>query len=407
MSAPLILLMDAALRAALLGLAVAFLLKLARLRDARAEIMIWTTVLLAALAMPLLRAEVPSWLALPLPHVAFAHSAAAQSLAPEPGHVITLLSRGNGVALVPAGAASLSGVEWLFHHITPLFWSVYALAVAIQLTRLATGLLLTARLYRTATPIAAPWAAGRAIRTSAAISGPMTLGRCILLPADYARWPRNKLLAVLAHEDSHVGRGDFFIQLLANLYRIVFWFSPFAWWLQARLCALAEAASDEAAIRCLDDRTGYAEILVEVSQRAHGLPIQVAMAKGPDIHWRVERILSEGRERHLSVTARRAAVGAILPAALIVAGAHAAVSPAASRLPLHIPAAVHGPIANAPRNSIPAPLPRPANAVAAHRTKITRTAQDDDVTYNPRALLENQTVAIFPAVLFTGNSANR
>jgi hypothetical protein len=235
----------------------------------------------------------------------------------------------------------------------------------------------------------------------------MTLGRCILLPADYALWPRNKLLAVLAHEDSHVGRGDFFIQLLANLYRAVFWFSPFAWWLQARLCSLAEAASDEAAIRCLDDRTGYAEILVEVSRRAHGLPIQVAMAKGPDIHWRVERILNEDRERRLSVTARRAAVGAILPAALIVAGAHAAVSPAASRLPLYIPAAVHGPVANAPRDSIPVPLPRPAKAVAAHRAKTTRAAQEDDVTYNPRALLETQAVAIFPAVLFTGNSANR
>jgi len=284
--------------------------------------------------------------------------------------------------------------------------------VMIQLTRLATGLLLTARLYRTATPIAAHWAAGRAIRASAAITGPMTLGRCILLPADYAHWPRNKLLAVLAHEESHVGRGDFFIQLLANLYRTIFWFSPFAWWLQARLCALAEAASDEAAIRCLNDRASYAEILMEVSQHAHrlpiqGLPIQVAMAKGPDIHWRVERILGEGRERRLSVTARLAAVGAILPAALIVAGAHAAVSPAASRLPLYIPAAVHGPVANAPRDSIPAPLQRPAKALAAHRAKTTHAAHDDDVTYNPRALLETQAVAIFPAVLFTGNSVKR
>ena len=112
-----------------------------------------------------------------------------------------------------------------------------------------------------------------------------------------------KLQAVLAHEESHIGRGDFFIQLLAALYRAVFWFSPFAWWLQARLCALAEAASDEAAIQRLDDRATYAEILVDVSRHANSLAIPVAMAKGPDIRWRVDRILGANRERRLGAAA--------------------------------------------------------------------------------------------------------
>ena len=64
--------------------------------------------------------------------------------------------------------------------------------------------------------------------------------------------------------------------------------------LRKRLCELAEAASDEAAIRLLDDRASYAEILVDASRRAQGVPVQVAMAKGPNIHWRIDRIL----ERH-------------------------------------------------------------------------------------------------------------
>ena len=397
MSAPLTLLLDAALRACALGMAVALLLKLARLRDARAEILIWTAVLLAALAMPLLRAGPPGWLAVPMPHVGFVHVTSGTDFATASGPVITLLGKGQSVALVSSSAPFFQP-RWLLDYGARLLGPLYALAVLIQLARLATGLLLTMRLYRTAMPIAEGWAAGRAIRASAAVAGPISFGRCILLPADYAGWSRNKLLAVLAHEESHVGRGDFFIQLLANLYRAAFWFSPFAWWLQARLCALAEAASDEAAIQCLEDRATYAEILVEVSRCAHGLPIQIAMAKGPDIHWRVERILGESRERRLGLTARLAAVSAILPAALIVAGAHAAVPPARTRLPMFTPLTVNEHVAAAPVQDRVAAA-QPVKAAPARRARPIRAVTEPDVTYNPRALLDEPSVAVIPAIV--------
>lgn len=389
------LLLDSALRSAALGLLVWALLSLARLRDVRAEILIWTVVLLAALAMPLLRLEVPAGLAhslaLPLPQFPFQPAVPAAAAAP---HSLPLLvSKSVELAMV-SGAASLPAIS-----ISQILRSLYVVMALFQLARLATGLILTARLYRKAQPLSECWARGRAIRASAAINGPISFGRCILLPIDYAAWSRTKLDAVLAHEESHIERGDFFIQLLAALYRAIFWFSPFAWWLQAKLCALGEAASDEAAIQRLNDPMTYAEILVDVSRRAGSLAVPVAMAKGPDISWRVDRILGGSQQQRLGMAARLAAVAAILPVTLAVAGAHAAIPPATRSLPRYVVVPINQTsIAEVIRDTVAQPAPRPTRTSATRRPGQV-AEQEPDVTYNPRALLNAPDVAVVPALV--------
>jgi beta-lactamase regulating signal transducer with metallopeptidase domain len=381
------LLFDSAVRASLLGAGVWASLRLARVRDTRSEIMIWTTVLIASIAMPLLCQVLPGSVAVPLP-----------SLAPSaPALGATLVS--NVQHSVPRLAAS----DFFATRLPLLLWALYGVVVVLSLARLATGLILTLRLYRRAAFIDAPWAVGRAIRASAKVSCPISFGSCILLPADYSEWSQAKLLAVLAHEQSHIRRGDFFIQLLAALHRALFWFSPFAWWLQKRLCELAEAASDEAAIRLLDDRASYAEILVDVSRCARGMPAQVAMAKGPNIHWRIDRILGEAPERNLSLKTRLLAVSAILPAACLVAAAHAAVAPAAARLPAVAQTAVTE-IAAISAAPIAAPRP-PAAATPVHHARST--AGHPRVTYNPRALLENNDAVVVPALISTDTKGKK
>ena len=109
--------------------------------------------------------------------------------------------------------------------------------------RLATGLLLTVRLYCRAVPVQAAWVQARNIRASAEIKSPVSLAGAILLPADYGEWSAAKLNAVLAHEEAHIARGDFFVQLAALIHCALFWFSPFAWWLQTKLAEIAETAS--------------------------------------------------------------------------------------------------------------------------------------------------------------------
>jgi hypothetical protein len=108
MNLPLPLLLDSALRSAVLGLLVWALLRLLRLRDARAEILIWTMVLLAALTMPLLRMEVPAGLAVPVPQLAFHPAAPLPAAAPRG---LPLLAGKGGVIAMVSGMP-LPKINW-------------------------------------------------------------------------------------------------------------------------------------------------------------------------------------------------------------------------------------------------------------------------------------------------------
>jgi hypothetical protein len=215
------------------------------------------------------------------------------------------------------------------------------------------------------------------------------LARAILVTADYEHWSEAKRNAVLAHEETHLARGDFFIQLAALIHCAIFWFSPFPWWLRRKLAQLAETASDEAAVLRLNDRATYAEILIEVSQSAQKMPLFLGMAKGPFIQQRVEHILSERPNHNIGLPIRLLTLAALAVLALAVAGAKAIVTPAAVAPRVVQPGVKHpSPSSSAKRAANPtiAPLIRPARE--SHRAANGTRNHDDGVTYNPRALLD-------------------
>jgi beta-lactamase regulating signal transducer with metallopeptidase domain len=107
---------------------------------------------------------------------------------------------------------------------------------------------------------------------SPAITVPVTFAGRILLPTDAIAWSLAKREAVLAHERAHIARGDFHVHLLAKLNRAVFWFNPFAWWLDSQLAELAKAASDDIAVEQVGLALSYAEILLDVANRAGRVP---------------------------------------------------------------------------------------------------------------------------------------
>lgn len=360
------LLIDSAARSLLLGLAVWALLKLARLCDTRTETAVWTAVLIAALSMPLLSQCTPG-LVLPAPH-------------------FTAYPRSSPHAGAPP-AASLS---WLARHAYACLLGIYLFGLFVCAMRIAIGLSLTVRLYHRAVPVHADWAKTRNIRVSAEIRGPVSAAGAILLPADYENWSAAKRDAVLAHEEAHIARADFFVQLAAMIHCALFWFSPFAWWLQSKLAEIAENASDEAAILRLDDRATYAEILIEVSRSAHKAPLIVGMAKGPFIQRRVEHILSDAPRQNLSLPLRVLVIAALTGLALAVAGAKttgrpespavqasAVIAPAKARLRTSIARRVA---------SLPPAAVRPAKKI--HEAVSTAPSRGDGITYNPRALLD-------------------
>jgi hypothetical protein len=358
-----ILLLEAALRGMLLGALVWALLRLIRLKDARAETQVWTSVLLAALAMPLLAPALASVLpGLPL----------AQ-------------------APVTEGTAGQSPFPWLL--------LAYGGVTGLMLTRLMTGLVLTWRLYRAAEPVTCAETAA-ALRRTSRLRSPIVFGRCILVPHDFAQWPAPRRAAVLAHEECHVARGDFFLQFLAGLYRALFWFNPFAWWLKAQLGALAERDSDSAALARMGDRASYAELLMEMSHLGRPLGAEVAMS-GPGIAWRIDRILdANGSDRTLGRPARLILLTAVAATALGFAGAHAEPGPAPASPPAPALEAQNrtAPVAAITvSESVPANVPKPTRRPALRHPIVTEIVEVED--YNPRALLDAPAVIIIPAAV--------
>jgi hypothetical protein len=140
---------------------------------------------------------------------------------------------------------------------------------------------------------------------------------------------------VLAHEQSHVRQGDFYLQLLAALHLAIFWFSPLGWWLQRKISELGEALSDCAGLEQAKDPASYAQILLEFAAMPRTSPFAgaltgVAMARSSNLSSRIERILNARHFRLAFLDGRRHAVLAatLVPAALVAVVACIRIVPA-------------------------------------------------------------------------------
>jgi len=192
---------------------------------------------------------------------------------------------------------------------------------------------------------------------------------------------------VLAHEFSHVLRRDPLTQTVALLYRAIFWFNPLAWWLVRHLAALAEQASDEAALSGGADRTQYACTLLSFFEALQANPGRiwwqgVSMARTGQAERRLERILdwkgsvTMNLKRPLAIAIVVLAVPIIYLTASVRASAPASAKVTASpqqeapSAPTVAPAGVTAPApsaginANGPISGVPAvALAEPASAL--------------------------------------------
>ena len=161
---------------------------------------------------------------------------------------------------------------------------------------------------------------GLRLRHSRDLSSPVTIGSGVVLPFDYAEWDAEKLRIVLAHERSHVRQGDFYLQTLAGLYAVLFWFSPLGWWLKRKLSDLSETISDRAGLREAANSSSYAQILLEFAVAPRPTLQGVAMARSSNLSARIERLLNDTTFRQAFVGSRRAFVAVLLvPVALLAA----------------------------------------------------------------------------------------
>jgi TonB family protein len=133
---------------------------------------------------------------------------------------------------------------------------------------------------------------------------PMTWGvrrATVLLPADAADWPDDRLRVALAHEFSHVRRGDWGIAAVAYLVCAAYWFHPLFWIAERRRHRDAECATDDRALASGVTPERYAEELLAVvrSTRApREWTASTAMARpGAQLERRVRALLAFGANR--------------------------------------------------------------------------------------------------------------
>jgi len=414
-------LLEAALRAFLVAIAVWAGLCVFTVRNVLAQKAAWGLVLAAALAMPLamnlgMRWQLPpGWAAIRVPQNPWAQPAnlkpeappspapiaAPQPVAakkqprfvagldrlpaPRPYHSASRLPN-SAPLLAPDASLAFGTVSDTTNEPAghPAFsiatWAglLYLVVCAFLLIRLLYGLGLAISLWLDAEPVLIPGeslvarlAASFPLRASSRIASPVTVGSGVILPADFADWDTEKLRIVLAHERSHIRQGDFYLQLLAGLHASLFWFSPLGWWLKSKLSELAETISDRAGIEEASSRSSYAQVLLEFAALPRPTPIGVAMARTSTLSHRIDRLLNDSSFRQAFSASRSRMLLAILlvPAALLAATARIRVEAAAAPAVQSAPQAPTAPQA-------PEPAPTLSAAPAAPDTPSQMSSPD-------------------------------
>lgn len=304
------LLAGCAVRSTLLGLIVGGALAIFRIRRPETRMASWSVVLLVAIATPAL---IP-WLRISLPLPAPQSSAIWTN-----AHPSARTEAAIDLPQIPVTAPAVPlKTHWRYGDWRLWMTVLYAAGAAAMLMRIAFGVILTLLLTRDARFLKDQEGKRLKIRESTVLKSPATFGSTIFLPSDYRTWSNDKRRAVLLHEGSHVANRDFYVLILAALYRAAFWFNPFAWWLETCLTDLAEMVADDAAARGLGNRQRYAEILTDLARHPDRPHAVLAMAAPGAVEWRVQRQLAPGLTLDAARRRQRIVIAsALLPLALL------------------------------------------------------------------------------------------
>ena len=148
----------------------------------------------------------------------------------------------------------------------------------------------------------------------------------VILPADAPAWTEARARVVLTHELAHIRRGDWIVQLSAEVFRAVYWFNPLLWIACRTLRLESEHACDDEVMSQGVEGTDYANHLVDLaralSHRRQGWLPAPAMARPSSLERRVRAMLNQRTNRTpISATARAAILAALLVVTAAVAAA--------------------------------------------------------------------------------------
>jgi beta-lactamase regulating signal transducer with metallopeptidase domain len=339
--------MDTALKGAILVLIAAGAAYLLRKRSASSRHAVWTAAVVGHLAIPALVLILPAWRMPVLPAAPWIQSASAPSgisVAEKPSNASATTGIAKGAAEPAVSSPATTPVSTPgaapqgdktggplpstpattraplgFIPILATIWFVGALLV---LLRLAIGTWRVNQLSREGVRVEdGVWLSlAQRLANRLGVTRPLILLRgerlavpvtwgivypAVLLPQDADTWTEERRRFVLVHEMAHVKRFDALTQLLAQLALAVFWFDPLVWVAAHQMRMEREHACDDYVLRDGTAPSLYAGELLEMV-RSIGTPTHdraapafaaLAMARRSEFEGRMLAILDPRLDR--------------------------------------------------------------------------------------------------------------
>jgi RND family efflux transporter MFP subunit len=187
----------------------------------------------------------------------------------------------------------------------------YVAVLAVFLIRLGVSVASVSRLHRASGAVSNPawltaldcWRtrfalpASTQLRQAESVNVPIVVGwrrPLIVLPASFAQTTdRQAIDAVLLHELTHVGRGDYAWNLLLRLVEALYWPHPCAWAAGGMVRRMREEVCDAVCVHWIGDVRAYCAILVEVAAdiaRHSQMALGMAMTRSSKLSRRLARV---------------------------------------------------------------------------------------------------------------------
>ena len=329
------LLFEGTWKASLVMLAALAAVACLRRRSAALRHWMLSAAIVAAMAAPLMGPLIPSWYVpldtIPRPRLLAASAPARAPLTPSRA---AAANRPEEAGVSSFRIAALIGTTWIAGAGVSLLILIVGLGrlawVASSARRVSAGrwaelAAAIAREYGLRRPIVVLQSDHPALLVTWGFVQPK-----VILPRAAQDWTDARIRVVLSHELAHIKRGDWLIQMLAEIARAGFWFNPVMWIACRRLRQESEQATDDVVLHAGVDGSEYAAHLLDLarafSRHRPWIPAP-AIARPSSLERRVTAMLNARLDRTpITRTARLAIVAALSAVAIAVASAQGAFS---------------------------------------------------------------------------------
>jgi beta-lactamase regulating signal transducer with metallopeptidase domain len=331
------LLVDIAVRSALILTAALLTTIGMRRATAATRHLVWTLAVVSVLVLPALMVALPKWPVVPRSVRGLA-LAQIESMA---AHAVILAGgqdrqRGS----IPMAAGRTFGAADVSVGTADVALAIWGLVSCALVARVVAGVAAVRRIARHARPadtrcrellldIAAAAGLTKPIRLlmSADVTMPMTWGSTrpfLLLPHEAREWPDNRMRVVLQHEVAHIRRADWMTHALGRLVVACHWFNPLAWLALRAMTREREHACDDYVVAAGTSPTTYAQHLLDIARTdpiTGPWAIAPAIARRTELEGRLIAILTPHPRRTTRCAAPLLMVATITAAALMATAA--------------------------------------------------------------------------------------